>query len=64
MFCACPCGEVVAEFRDELQREVEDEAVDLRDVLFEQREERRADTDRPVIRLGMATDGICDRARC
>ena len=42
MFCARPSGEVVAALRDQLEREVRTEAVDLGDVLSEQCEECRA----------------------
>lgn len=51
MFCTCPCGEVVAAFSDQLQREVGAEAVDLRDVFSEQGEECRADIEGQSIRL-------------
>ena len=51
MFCARPGGEVVAAFSDQLQREVRTEAVDLSDVLSEQREERRADIEGQPVRL-------------
>ena len=43
MFCTRPGGEVVTALSNQLQREVRTEAIDLGDVLSEQREKRRAD---------------------
>ena len=51
MFWTRPGGEVVAALSDQLQREVRTEAVDLGDVLPEQREERSADVERQGVRL-------------
>jgi hypothetical protein len=51
MFCARQGDEVVAALSDQLQREVKTEAVDLGDVLPEQRE-------------GTATDAEFSRPRC
>jgi hypothetical protein len=42
VLCARPGGEVVAALGDQLERKVWAEAVDLRQVLAEQRKERRA----------------------
>ena len=51
MLCTRPGGEVVAAFSDQLQREVWTEAVDLGDVLSEQREKRRANVEGQCVRL-------------
>ena len=51
MLCARPSGEIVAALGDQLQREVRTEAVDLGEVLSEQREERRADIEVQPVRL-------------
>ena len=51
MLCTRPGGEVVAAFSDQLQRKVRTETVDHRDVLSEQRKQRRAHVESQSIRL-------------